>query len=347
MSTFATCTASVNVIALLSDLPNDTDGLTSAQLKARFDQAGSDIKTFINSSLISQLENSSSTASSGASRVGFKSAYASDLQNAVDYIYNAGSGTIPPDASITNAKLVADIKVGSLASVTSSIADTSSVVAVINESIGDTKTSISSVTGSLATLTASVATHTASTGHLDVVLTTQGDIAYRDGTGPQRLPKGTAYNALIMNSGETAPSWASSLQSLIAAAGDIIYGSAANTPAKLAKGSDGQFLGLSSGVPQWQTPVQSAYGTYSGDDTNPRNIALGIWARFLILHESGTNQVFITFLPLTYGICLDGSGYGYGATESYPYISGTNLVVSTGHSNINQSGKTYSYYAIG
>jgi hypothetical protein len=38
-------------------------------------------------------------------------------------------------------------------------------------------------------------------------ITTQGDILYRDGSGLQRLPKGTASQALIMNSGATAPEW--------------------------------------------------------------------------------------------------------------------------------------------
>jgi len=39
------------------------------------------------------------------------------------------------------------------------------------------------------------------------VLTTQGDILYRDGSGDQRLAKGTASQVLTMNSGATAPEW--------------------------------------------------------------------------------------------------------------------------------------------
>ena len=38
-------------------------------------------------------------------------------------------------------------------------------------------------------------------------LTTQGDMLYRDGSGLQRLPKGTAGQVLQMNSGATAPEW--------------------------------------------------------------------------------------------------------------------------------------------
>ena len=39
-------------------------------------------------------------------------------------------------------------------------------------------------------------------------LTTQGDILYRDGSGEARLAKGTASQQLRMNSGATAPEWA-------------------------------------------------------------------------------------------------------------------------------------------
>tara|TARA_X000001382_G_scaffold127397_1_gene115206 strand:+ start:215 stop:1072 length:858 start_codon:yes stop_codon:yes gene_type:complete len=38
-------------------------------------------------------------------------------------------------------------------------------------------------------------------------ITTQGDILYRDGSGLQRLAKGTASQVLAINSGATAPEW--------------------------------------------------------------------------------------------------------------------------------------------
>ena len=43
---------------------------------------------------------------------------------------------------------------------------------------------------------------------LGTVITTEGDIAYRDGSGLQRLAKGTAAQVLTVNSGATAPEWA-------------------------------------------------------------------------------------------------------------------------------------------
>jgi hypothetical protein len=39
------------------------------------------------------------------------------------------------------------------------------------------------------------------------VITTQGDVLYRDGSGLQRLAKGTASQVLAINSGATAPEW--------------------------------------------------------------------------------------------------------------------------------------------
>ena len=48
----------------------------------------------------------------------------------------------------------------------------------------------------------------ASTGtDVGATITTQGDILYRDGSGLQRLAKGTAAQQLAMNSGATAPEW--------------------------------------------------------------------------------------------------------------------------------------------
>ncbi len=42
---------------------------------------------------------------------------------------------------------------------------------------------------------------------VSTTLTTQGDLLYRDGSGLQRLAKGTANQELRMNSGATAPEW--------------------------------------------------------------------------------------------------------------------------------------------
>ena len=49
-------TANVNNIQALSDRPNTADGITSQQLKEKFDKAGADIKDYVNNTLITELE---------------------------------------------------------------------------------------------------------------------------------------------------------------------------------------------------------------------------------------------------------------------------------------------------
>ena len=49
-------TTNVNNIQALSDRPNTTDGLTSAELKERFDKAGADLKDYLNTVLTEELD---------------------------------------------------------------------------------------------------------------------------------------------------------------------------------------------------------------------------------------------------------------------------------------------------
>ena len=44
------------IIAALDDEPNDVGGMTSAELKAKFDEGGASLKTYINDTLIPELE---------------------------------------------------------------------------------------------------------------------------------------------------------------------------------------------------------------------------------------------------------------------------------------------------
>ena len=50
-------TTDVNNIQALSDRPNEQDGLSSAELKAKFDKAVSDIKDYINNTLTTAVDN--------------------------------------------------------------------------------------------------------------------------------------------------------------------------------------------------------------------------------------------------------------------------------------------------
>jgi hypothetical protein len=65
---------------------------------------------------------------------------------------------------------------------------------------------------------------------------TAGDLTYyASGTAFTKLGIGTAYQALQVNAGATAPSWQPSPTSVLTAQGDLLYASGANTLARLAK----------------------------------------------------------------------------------------------------------------
>ena len=90
--------------------------------------------------------------------------------------------------------------------------------------------------------------------------TTLGDISYRSSTANvnTRLPLGTAGQVLKVNSGATAPEWAtdaSGMTNPMTTTGDTIYSSSGSTPARLGIGSTGQVLTVAAGIPSWATPA--------------------------------------------------------------------------------------------
>ena len=105
---FTQLTSDLNIIAALSDTPNETDGLTAAQLKAKFDEAANTIKTYLNSVHLAELE-----AEGGAGKIGIEAITgitALNVQEALEAIVelcNAISQGAVPDGSISTAKLAA------------------------------------------------------------------------------------------------------------------------------------------------------------------------------------------------------------------------------------------------
>lgn len=116
----------------------------------------------------------------------------------------------------------------------------------------------------------------------NTLLSAKGDMVYASAANtPARLEIGTNGYFLTVSNG--VPAWTSIDNSTVGlsnvtndaqipksigtAAGDIIYWSAASTPARLAKGTDGQVLKMVSGVPAWSTDnnsdtkVTQAYST--------------------------------------------------------------------------------------
>lgn len=132
------------------------------------------------------------------------------------------------------AQLVDNGIVGNTSDFNASITNSTTIVSAINE------------------IENKLSTHIAHTSRHLTLMSSAGDMIYRKSTGAAILPIGTAYYTLGVNSGATAPQWVASLQSLMTAKGDIVYASAANTPARLAKAAnDGAILTQASDIPSW------------------------------------------------------------------------------------------------
>ena len=97
---FSKFNTDVNNISALDDKPNKVGGLSAAQLKAKFDKAGADIKNFINSTLLAELEGTNAAGNIGISSITGISA--STVQGALaalkGLIDNAGTN-VPSHAS--------------------------------------------------------------------------------------------------------------------------------------------------------------------------------------------------------------------------------------------------------
>lgn len=80
-------TVDMNIIARLPDEPNDVGGLSAAELKAKFDEAGKTLQAYINNTLIPKLESDINAAALGVSGSG------------------AIQGSALADGAVTTAKL--------------------------------------------------------------------------------------------------------------------------------------------------------------------------------------------------------------------------------------------------
>ena len=103
-------TDELGTVSTLDDRPNDTSGLTAAELKAKFDADSGTLKAYLNDVLIPFLEGMKAAASLGITTIpGFS---AGNVQTALEQIVQAmqdvtqGSVT---DGSITLAKLAGDV----------------------------------------------------------------------------------------------------------------------------------------------------------------------------------------------------------------------------------------------
>lgn len=101
--------ADLYIISLLDDEPNDVGGMSSAELKAKFDEAANTIKDYINNTLIPELAGDAGAASVGIETVpgltGVKTVQAA-LAKIEEQMADMTQGAVA-DESITSAKLAA------------------------------------------------------------------------------------------------------------------------------------------------------------------------------------------------------------------------------------------------
>ena len=166
--------AKIAITQLTTDLDNiqalaDVVQGQAATVKQTFDEAGNEIKTYVNSSLITELNGNTGEHMIGVNNVNLGSDNVGDALEEIRLVaVQAQAGTIA-DNSITNAKLAVDVKVGSLASLTTT--EQSSVVGAINE--------LDSDIGTLTTTTGTNTTNIASLENSRTVKTSTGSaVAY-------------------------------------------------------------------------------------------------------------------------------------------------------------------------
>lgn len=99
----------IKIISKLDDEPNDVGGLSANELKAKFDEAGTLIKAFINDTLLPYLESVSGAGDIGIANIsGLNNAATVQeaLQELKTQLNNMSTGSIP-DRSLTGKKLIA------------------------------------------------------------------------------------------------------------------------------------------------------------------------------------------------------------------------------------------------
>lgn len=135
-------------------------------------------------------------------------------------------------------------------------------------------------------------------------------------------------------------------KTLTTTTGDIIYASAANTPARLGIGTTDQVLKVTAGVPAWATPT--AGGTANWSLLNAGGTALTGAQTITVSGISGANQVMIVFVSASngqagtaLGIRLNtDTGTNYNSYGTYVYSPFAHVVGGTSQ-NVTTTNGTY------
>ena len=108
-------TNDLGTISTLDDRPNDTGGLTAAELKAKFDADSGALKTYLNDILLPYLESSAAAGQLGITTIpGYSAATVQVmLEQIVTAMQEITQGSVA-DKSITLAKLAAEVTAAAL-----------------------------------------------------------------------------------------------------------------------------------------------------------------------------------------------------------------------------------------
>ena len=171
------------------------------------------------------------------------------------------------------------------------------------------------------------------------VMTAIGDMIYASAPNTiARVPIGTNFQNLSVNSSTNGFTYLNSMQSLMTAQGDMVYASSANNPVRLAKGTayQGLIMNATTTAPQWAASLQSlmtAQGdmVYASTANTPTRLAKGTayqavrmtsdetaptWGNVML----GEKQVFTSSTTFTapktgvYKVTVTGGGGGGGRT---------------------------------
>lgn len=96
---------STGIISALHDKPNIEDGLDSATLKGKFDQSATDIKNYINNTLIGELEGSGAAANIGITPITNFTLDEDTVQKALEKLVDTAISGLIPDGSVTTVKI--------------------------------------------------------------------------------------------------------------------------------------------------------------------------------------------------------------------------------------------------
>jgi hypothetical protein len=162
---------------------------------------------------------------------------------------------------------------------------------------------------------------------------TAGDlIYYASGATFTKLAIGSAYQALQVNAGGTAPSWQPSASSVLTAQGDLLYASAANTLARLAKNTTA-------------TRYLANTGTSNNPDWAQINLANGVTGTLPVANGGTGITSFGTGVATALGQNVTGSG-GIVLASSPQLLNGAELysVGATANATIKYFNSSKNWY---